>query len=236
MIEIRGIEKSFGRLQVLRDVHLKLQPGKVTAIAGPNASGKTTLIKILLGLVRADAGSVSINGTSLNGDCSYRRQVGYMPQYAQFPENLTGGDVLAMVRDLRGGVGQADEELVAALELEDQLEKPLRTLSGGTRQKVSAVLAFLFKPSLLVLDEPTAGLDPVSSGRLKDKIRRERDRGRLVLLTTHILSEIEELADHLVFLLEGRIYFDGSLAELRERTGESQLERAVARLMEEAQS
>ena len=131
----------------------------------------------------------------------------------------------------RGTAPQRD--LVDQFRLAGDLTKPLRTLSGGTRQKVNAVLAFLFTPSLLILDEPTAGLDPIASGVLKDKIRQEREEGRTFILTSHVMSELEELADDIVLLLDGSVRFAGSLRDLTARTKQINLERAVAQLMRE---
>jgi len=232
VIEITGLEKRFGSLEVLRGVDLVVASGQVTALVGPNGSGKTTLIKTLLGLVRPDAGRLTIDGHLLNGDCGYRDRIGYMPQMPRFPENLSGREVMTLLESLRG-VGARDRTLLDALSLEAQLDKPLRTVSGGNRQRINAALAFLFAPATLILDEPTAGLDPAASALLKDHIRAARDAGRTIIVTSHVMGELEELADDVAFLLDGRIRFRGTLEELRERTGEARLERAIARLMAE---
>ncbi len=231
MIDLAGIEKRFGRLRVLKGIDLHVEQGKVTAVVGPNASGKTTLIKTILGLTKPDGGSVVFDGQRLNGAWQYRARIGYMPQQARFPDNLSAREVLAMLKDLRGNPADTDEDLLAAFALEHELDKPLRTLSGGTRQKISAVVAFLFRPDVLILDEPTAGLDPVASSLLKDKILRERDAGRTFILTSHIMSEIEELSDNLAFLLDGRVRFAGAVSTLKRDTGQARLERAVAQMM-----
>jgi Cu-processing system ATP-binding protein len=233
MIRITGLTKRFGALHVLRDVDLEIGDGKVTAIVGPNGAGKTTLMKTILGLTRADGGKILIDGERVGDDPSYRSLVGYMPQIARFPENLSAAELIAMLRDLRGEDAQIDDELVRRFRLEDQLAKPLRVLSGGTRQKVNAVLAFLFQPELLVLDEPTAGLDPVSSGILKDKISAVRDAGRTVVVTSHVLSELDALADDIAFLVDGRLRYAGSVHDLKVATRQLSLERAVAQVMTE---
>jgi Cu-processing system ATP-binding protein len=170
MIEISGLRKRYGALQVLDGLDLVIAPGRVTAVVGPNAAGKTTLIKSILGLTRPDSGTISIDGREIDDGGQYRARIGYMPQIARYPDNLTAADLFAMMSDLRGDAVPQDEELVDSLGLRSQLEKPLRVLSGGTRQKVNAALAFLFSPSVLFLDEPTAGLDPISSRVVKDKI------------------------------------------------------------------
>lgn len=231
MIVARGVRKRFGRLEVLSGVDLDIEPGQVTAIVGPNASGKTTFNKIVLGLVKRDAGDVFFDGQLINGDAAYRERIGYMPQIARFPENLRGQDLIRMLTDLRGSRGQRDEELIDLLALGPVLHTPLRVLSGGTRQRINAALAFLFRPDLLVLDEPTAGLDPISSSLLKDKILRDRTAGRTCIITSHVLSELEEIADRIAFVLDGAIRFSGTKHELKQSTGESTLERAIARLM-----
>ena len=233
ILQVDGLTKRFGALPVLQHVQVAIARGRVTAILGPNGAGKTTLIKTLLGLTRADAGRIELDGRVLGDDPQVRATIGYMPQIARFPENLTGAELMAMLVDLRGPAATLDRELVDRFRLGTELTKPLRTLSGGTRQKVNAVLAFLFTPTLLVLDEPTAGLDPIASGVLKDKIREERERGRTFVLTSHVMSELEELADDVVLLLDGTVRFTGSLQELKVRTKQVNLERAVAQLMRE---
>lgn len=233
MITLQGIRKRFGALQVLDGVDLTLAPGRVTAIVGPNSAGKTTLIKSILGLTRVDTGAIAIAGRPLDERGAYRDAVGYMPQIARFPENLTARDLVAMVRDLRASSRAEDDSLIRALGLDAFMDKPLRVLSGGTRQKVNAALAFLFTPDVLILDEPTAGLDPVASGVLKDKISEVRARGATILLTSHVMSELEELADDVAFLSEGRIRYAGSVHDLKVKTRQFTLERAVARVLEE---
>ena len=234
-IRIQDLHKAFGPVDVLNGVDLSFHPSETTAVAGPNGAGKTTLIKCVLGLTHPDAGAIEVAGRSIAEGVSYRNQIGYMPQHAHFPENLTGRQMMAMVRSLRGEQQQSAEidlSLIRTLRLEADLDKPFRVLSGGTRQKISALLAFMVHPSILILDEPTAGLDPISSAALKDHIQQRRADGACVVLTSHVLADLEELADRVVFLLDGRIRFDGALDELRQLTGERRLERAIATLLE----
>ena len=233
MIRITGLTKRFGALQVLREIDLDIADGRVTAIVGPNGAGKTTLMKAILGLTRSDGGKIFVDGERVSDDPAYRAQIGYMPQIARFPDNLTGAELIAMVRDLRGADVQLDEDLIERFRLGDQLRKPLRVLSGGTRQKVNAVVAFLFTPSLLVLDEPTSGLDPVSSGILKDKIDDARTAGRTVIVTSHVLSELDAIADDIVFLVDARVRYAGSVHDLKLATRQLSLERAIAHVMVE---
>jgi Cu-processing system ATP-binding protein len=227
---LAGVRKRFGRLSVLDGVSAEIDRGRVTAIVGPNASGKSTLIKCVLGLVRRDAGTITVLGEGADKGPDYRRRIGYMPQGAPFPENLTGREVLALLASLRPGEA-ADEDLVHRFVLEPELGKPVRLLSGGTRQKLNASVAFMFRPELLILDEPTAGLDPLASGIFKEKVQQVADAGATVLLTSHVLGEVEELADDVLFLLDGQIRFQGTMEDLRRMTGEQRLERAVSRLM-----
>ena len=235
MIDVVGVSKTFGSLTVLDGLDLSVRPGRVTAVVGPNAAGKTTLIKIMLGLTHPDRGRIMLDGRPTTPDGAWRARIGYMPQIARFPENLSARHLLELLTRLRGtggGTGAApDETLIHLLGLEPQLDKPLRTLSGGTRQKVNAVMAFLFAPDVMILDEPTAGLDPISSSILKDKIALERAGGRTVVIASHIMSELEELADDVAVLLDGKVRFAGPLDELKRRTHQVNLERAIAQLM-----
>lgn len=231
MIEITKLTKRFGANEVLRGVDLRIERGRVTGIVGPNGAGKTTLLKMLLGLSHPTSGDICVDGTFVNGDERYRARIGYMPQIARFPDNLTASELFAMLRDLRGDSGDLDEEMLNRFQLEPHLDKPLRVLSGGTRQKVNACLALLFRPSLLLLDEPTAGLDPLSSATLKDKIHALRADGVTVIVASHIMSELEELCDDVAFLLDGTVRYIGPVSQLTAMTRQANLERAIAALM-----
>jgi Cu-processing system ATP-binding protein len=231
VIEIRGLRKRFGLNAVLDGVDLDIAGGRITAIVGPNAAGKSTLIKCVLGLTRPDAGTIAVGGVDIDERGEYRSGIGYMPQIARFPENISGQDLIDMVVDVRG-MPAASREMIEAFGLRAHLAKPLRTLSGGTRQKLNAVIALLFRPAVLMLDEPSAGLDPVSAGLLKDRMRSERDAGTAVILTSHVLSEIDELADDVAFLADGRIRFAGPVQELKVATRQFTLERAIAHVLQ----
>lgn len=230
MIRIQGVHKRFGALPVLRGVELALGAGRVTAIVGPNAAGKSTLIKCILGLAAPDAGRIVLGDGRDVREPAARTAIGYMPQAARFPENLTGHEVLAMLDALRPEVAP-DDTLLERFGLATQLHKPVRTLSGGTRQKLSAVVAFRYRPALLVLDEPTAGLDPLAAGIFKAAVLAARDAGTSVLLTSHVVAELATMADDIAFLLDGTVHFAGPVPALLARTGAPTLDEALAALM-----
>ncbi len=232
MIEINNLHKRFGKFVALHDVSLSIKRGSITGVIGPNGSGKSTLIKCILGLVRPTSGSIAVNGTVLDGSCEYRQMIGYMPQIARFPQDLTVGEIIGIVKGLRKEKAILESELINRFDLKQALSKRTRTLSGGTRQKLSMVLAGMYDPDLLILDEPTAGLDPISNINLKNFLAAHRDKKRTVLVTTHIMSDLEELADEVIVIIDGRIRFSGPIRDLKIQTGELRLDVAVARLLE----
>ncbi len=231
MIRISDVHKRFGAIPVLRSLNLALTPGRVTAVVGPNAAGKSTLIRCILGLSRPDRGSITLaDGRDVRLPAA-RAAIGYMPQQPSFPDNLTGHEVLAMLDALRPDV-VPDGALLERFQVAGQLDKPVRTLSGGTRQKLSAVIAFRYRPSLLILDEPTAGLDPLAASVFKSAVVAARDAGATILLTTHVVAELAVLADEIAFLLDGAIRFAGPIAVLLHDTGATTLDAALAALMQ----
>jgi Cu-processing system ATP-binding protein len=231
MVEVAGLTKRFGSVEVLRGVDVTIAPGRITGIVGPNGAGKSTLIKLILGLTRPTSGQILVDGRPIDDDGSYRARIGYMPQMGRFPEHLTARELFDTMHEVRGRDVEGDDDLVGVLSLQDQLDKPLRTLSGGTRQKVNACLALRFRPALVILDEPTAGLDPRSSALLKDTVLSLRPSGVTTIVASHVMSELEELCDDIVFLLDGRVRYTGPISELRGLTRQANLERAVAALM-----
>ena len=232
MLKFENVRKRFGKLEVLKDVSLELGGSQVVAVVGPNGSGKTTLMKCLLGLVMPDEGDIKLDGHSIRKDWKYRHKLGYMSQISRFPENISIRELLAMMKDIRTDVTEYDEDLYEEFQIEKMAAKKLGTLSGGTKQKVSAVSAFMFKPEIVVLDEPTAGLDPLASERIRQKIRKERSKGSLVLITSHIMSDIEELADSVVYLLDGHVKMHATIDEIKQKTAETSFSKAMAKVVE----
>lgn len=231
MIIASNVSKKFGKLKALDNISLTCNKGECIALIGPNGSGKTTLIKSILGMVVPDSGFITFNGENILHSWQYRSQIGYMPQIGRYPDNMSIGDVFDMMKDIRGSKNILDEELIHLFGLKEQMKKKMRTLSGGTRQKVSASLAFLFDPEVLILDEPTAGLDPVASEIFKEKIVAEKKRGKLVLITSHVLSELDELVTQVIYMQDGNLQFHKTIEELRAETGENKLSRAIANVM-----
>lgn len=232
MIIASNVTKQFGKMKALDNVSVKCNKGECIALIGPNGSGKTTFIKCVLGMVVCDSGFITFNDKNIRHDWKYRENIGYMPQIGRYPDNMTIGQILDMMKDIRRKTGGTiDEDLVNQFGLNALLGKRMRTLSGGTRQKVSASLAFLFNPAVLILDEPTAGLDPVASEILKEKIIKEKSKGKLILVTSHILSELDDLVTQVIYMQEGKLCFHKNINDLREDTGEQKLSKAIASIM-----
>lgn len=233
MIKIDRLYKAFGRHQVLDNICLDFDKGQSVALIGPNGSGKTTLIKIILGLVEANDGITLVGGRSIKGQSDYRKQIGYMPQMSRFPDNMSVKQLFSMMKDLRSDVGSQayDLDLYRSYNIEEMGSKRLGILSGGMKQKVSAALAFLFDPQILILDEPTAGLDPLSNELLKDKLKAQIGAGKLVLITSHILNDLDEITTHVAYLIDGKVRFYRSLEQLKKETSESRLNRIIAQVL-----
>ena len=230
MVTIQNLHKAFGHNQVLNGVDLDIKEGGIFAVLGPNGSGKTTLIKSILGMVIFDKGSIEVLGNNTKKNADYRRQIDYLPQIANFPSNLKVKELVKMIKDLRGKASE-EEKLIKLFGLQPFMDKKLGNLSGGTKQKVNIVLAFMFNSALIILDEPTTGLDPVSLIWLKALIQEEKKKGKTILITSHIMSFVEEMADEIVFLLEGTIYFKGSIQELKDTTAQADFEHAIASIL-----
>lgn len=230
MIAIENLYKKFGKVEVLKGLDLEIRSGGIFAILGPNGSGKTTLIKSILGMVIPNAGTIKIHDTNVLKKFEYRNRINYLPQIANFPANITVLELIKMIKDLRPKTTN-DAELITLFGLEPYLKQKLGTLSGGTKQKVNIVLTLMFDSELIILDEPTTGLDPISLIRLKEIIQSEKEKKKTILITSHIMSFVEEVADEIVFLLDGNIYFKGTLQQLQKETRQTDLEHAIAAIL-----
>ena len=231
MIKIQNIFKKFNKLEVLKNIELQCNKGECIALIGPNGCGKTTLIKSILGMVIPDKGTITVNHENTSSGFAYRRHIGYMPQIGRYPQNMTIGQTFEMIKEIRQSNEALDEELIQLFELKQLFDKPMGTLSGGTTQKVSAALAFLFNPEILILDEPTAGLDPLASEILKEKIIKEKNKGKLILITSHLLSELDELITQIIFMQDGHVVFHQNIDDLKTSTGETKISKAIAFLL-----
>src|SRR5215204_7057554 len=230
MIRIENINKRFKKLHALNGISAQFNKGQVISLIGPNGSGKTTLIKSILGLVKPESGKIYFNDVPISETVDYRKNIGYMPQIGRYPDNMKISQLFKMLKNIRPEK-EWDEELFYRFKLDTIVDKSMKALSGGTRQKVSGALAFLFNPDVLILDEPTAGLDPLSSEILKEKILKEKSKNKLILITSHILSDLDELTTHIMYLQEGNMEFFKEIEQLREETGELKLGKAIARIM-----
>lgn len=232
MIQIDNLCKRFGKNEVLRDLNLTIKPKGIVAILGPNGSGKTTLIKSILGMVIPNQGTITISGENIRNKWKYLRDIEYLPQIANFPNNLKVWELIRMIKDLHQQPSK-EEKLIALFGLEPFLDRKLSTLSGGTKQKVNIVMTFMFDGPLIILDEPTTGLDPAALIQLKQLIQEEKSNGKTILVTSHIMQFVEEVADEIVYLLEGKIYFKGSIDQLKKMTNQTNVEHAIAAIASE---
>lgn len=235
-IRVAGLVRDFPKVRALDHLTFDVPPGIVFGFLGPNGAGKTTVIRVLLGILEPTEGGAEVFGLDPRRHGStVRARAGALLEHNGVYERLSAvqnlefyarawhmnaGDRNARIRDLLSQFG-----------LWERRDEPVGDWSRGMKQKLAIARAVLHRPPLVFLDEPTAGLDPVASGILKDKIRRVRDAGATVVLSSHLIAELEELAEDLVFLVEGKIRYAGPLAGLKARTGETGLERAMAALL-----
>lgn len=237
MIIANNVTKQYGKLKALDNVSATCNRGQSISLIGPNGSGKTTFIKCLLGMVVPDAGFITFDKQNIAKDWKYRQHIGYMPQTGRYPENMTVEQLFSMMKDIRKEFKTGfDNELYEEFELDRIRKKKMSSLSGGTRQKVSASLAFMFNPKVLILDEPTAGLDPVATEILKKKIRGEKEKGQLILITSHILSDLDDIITEVIYLQDGQLVFHKSLEKLKKDTGKDRLSGAIASVMGKIQT
>ncbi|MDO8212555.1 ABC transporter ATP-binding protein [Conexibacter sp. CPCC 206217] len=215
-IELRGVSKRYGRQQALAAIDLRVECGEVFGFIGPNGAGKTTTIRLLLDLIRPSGGDVRVLGLDARRDgVEVRRRVGYLPGELALYEDLTAAQLLGHLAALRGAGAAAIAPLAERLSLE--LERPIRTLSKGNKQKVGLVQAFMHRPELLILDEPTGGLDPLVQREFGRMLEEARERGQTVFLSSHVLSEVDRLADRVALVREGRVALVDDVAALKAR-------------------
>lgn len=231
MIELKGVSKNFGITQALDNVNLKLGSEQCIGLIGPNACGKTTMIKSILSIVIPTSGDILIDNKSIKDDVSYKSMIGYMPQIGRYPENMSIGQVVDMIKSIRNDNKPLDDELWNAFDLDKMKDKKMHTLSGGTIQKVSATIAFMFNPKILILDEPTAGLDPLASEILRDKIKKERSNGKLIIITSHLLNELNDVLSHIIFMEEGKVVFYKDIDNLLQETGQPSISKSISYLL-----
>lgn len=237
MIEVKNLTKKFQKFTALDSVNLNFTDGHSIALIGPNGCGKTTLIKCILGLNVVEDGDILVNAESVKDHYKYRENIGYMPQIGRYPENMTIEETIKMIQDTRKNYkGEVDNELLQAFELEKMYHKKMGTLSGGTTQKVSAVLAFMFNPNTIILDEPTAGLDPLASEILKNKIIKEKNKGKLIVITSHLLSELDDIVSEIVFMNEGKILVHQSVKDLKKDTSTEKISDGIVTILKKMKS
>lgn len=214
MIKISRLNKTYNKIKALDNVDLFFEKGEIVALLGPNGSGKTTLLKSILGLVLPESGDIFVNDKDIKSDFRYREMIGYMPQTASYPDNLKVEEVLMIIKSIRNKK-EYEDELMNELKIVEMYGKKINTLSQGMKQRLSASLTFLFDSEIIILDEPTAGLDPASADYLKTKILNEKSKGKLIIVTTHIISEVEELADRFIFMHEGRVKIEKGIDKMK---------------------
>lgn len=234
MIEVKNLTKKFGKFTALDNLNLSFTNSKSIALIGPNGCGKTTLIKSILGLNVVETGDILVDGKSVKDDYLYRKDIGYMPQIGRYPENMSIEQTIKMIKDTRKvSESHLDTELLENFELEKLYDKKMGTLSGGTTQKVSAVLAFMFDPKVIILDEPTAGLDPLASEILKNKIIKEKNKGKLIIITSHLLSELDDIVSEIVFMNEGKIIVQQSVEDLMNERKSEKISESIISILKE---
>ncbi|MEU0532271.1 ABC transporter ATP-binding protein [Amycolatopsis tolypomycina] len=217
-ISVIDLHKSFGRTKALDGLDLQVPAGEVHGFLGPNGAGKSTTVRVLLGLLHADSGDVRLlGGDPWKDAASLHRRLAYVPGDVNLWPNLSGGEVIDLLGRLRGGLDQKRRnDLIERFDLDPK--KKGRTYSKGNRQKVAIVAALASRVDLLILDEPTSGLDPLMEATFQYAIQEEREQGRTVLLSSHILAEVEALCDKVSIIRNGRTVESGTLAELRHLT------------------
>ena len=234
MLKAENIKKTYnaGKKIALQDFSIEVPTASIYGLLGPNGAGKTSFIRIINQITQADEGNVWIDGEKLNPE--HIKNIGYMPQIGRYPENMTIGHTIQMIKDTRKvSEEHLDTELLEDFELEKMYDKKMGNLSGGTTQKVSAVLAFMFDPKIIILDEPTAGLDPLASEILKKKIIKEKNKGKLIIITSHLLSELDDIVSEIIFMNEGKILVHQSVEDLLHQTNSEKISESIVTILKE---
>ncbi|MGI8856456.1 MAG: ABC transporter ATP-binding protein [Thermomicrobiales bacterium] len=216
-IHLEGLTKAYGKHRGITDIHLDVQSGEVFGYIGPNGAGKTTTIRLLLDLIRPTRGRVQLFGADVgSAGAALRRRVGYLPGELALYDHLTARELLTYFANLRGGI---DERVIGALaeRLSLDLSRPIRSLSKGNKQKVGIVQAFMSHADLLILDEPTDGLDPLVQQEFLRMVREVKEQGRTVFLSSHVLAEVEHVADRVGIIRDGQLVMVEEIATLKER-------------------
>ena len=226
-IEIKNLTKRFDKVVALKSVSATFDSGQCIALLGPNGCGKTTLIKSILGMVLPTEGEIVINNQSIKDDHMYRKHIGYMPQIGKYPANMSIKDVLYTIQKMRNSDENIDSDLFDNFQMHHLENKKMSTLSGGTIQKVSACIAFMHNPNIIILDEPTAGLDLIATEILKEKIEKEKEKGKLIIITSHQLNELDSTLSHVCMMDEAKILFFKDKDEIKHVTGKDNLSSAV---------
>lgn len=229
MIEVRGISKSFGPLRVVENISFFARDGQITGLIGPNGAGKTTLFRLICTVLRPDRGTMLVDGIDAQRDAiAARHRLGVLPDVRGLYTRLTAREHLRYFGALHGiprrELERRIEALVETLNMEDFIDRRARGFSRGQQMKVALGRALVHEPHNIMLDEPTNGLDVATSRSVRDLLRRLRDEGRCILLTSHIMQEVGALADRIIVLAHGHIVLEGTPAELRDATGLSDLE------------
>ncbi|HEY7529657.1 MAG TPA: ABC transporter ATP-binding protein [Gemmatimonadota bacterium] len=220
MIRIRGLSRRYGAVVALDGLSLEVAAGEIVALIGSNGAGKSTCLKALVGLVRPDAGELAVDGVDVRRrPLEGRARMGYLPQDVAFPARMTGRQVLDLFRSLRRLAAGETGRAIASVGLQGAADRPVAGYSGGMRQRLALAAALLGRPPALVLDEPAISLDPLFHAELRAILREVRERGSAVLLTSHLLPEVEAVADRIALLREGRLLAHGTLAELAASRG-----------------
>jgi len=222
MIRVKNLEIKYGKRAALTDVSFEASSSSVLAVMGPNGSGKSSLLKGILGLVNPSFGEISFLNPSLN-----RKKIGYMPQSPAFPKNIKLAELLSFFKKLETVEESSYLNLLKSLELEPHMEKKFGSLSGGTKQKVSILQCFSTRKPIYIIDEPTASLDPYISNLLKQMILLKKKEGALVIFSTHLLSEVQEIADRFFLLSEGTILIDDTPSSFLHKNRQINLQDAL---------